>query len=175
MTHTTRLLAVIAALVFVAAACGSEDGNAQGDMTSTTTDTIPISEFTTTAAPTPSTPTDYAGFRNQTTACGADQPPPIETMEFATPGDQALNPDQPVTVVVATSCGDIVIEMDPEATPATVNSFIFLANEGYFDGGASHRISPGYVIQAGDPTATGFGGPGYVIPDEYPEDGFVYE
>jgi cyclophilin family peptidyl-prolyl cis-trans isomerase len=175
MTPSLRLSAVLAALALVVAACGSDDGGSAPASTSTTADTIPISEFTTTAAPTPPIPADYAGFREQPTACGADQPPPLEVMEFAAPDDQSLDPDRPVTVVLTTSCGNIVIDMDPGASPETVNSFVFLAREGYFDGGASHRISPSFLIQAGDPTATGFGGPGYAVPDEYPEDGFVYE
>jgi peptidyl-prolyl cis-trans isomerase B (cyclophilin B) len=52
---------------------------------------------------------------------------------------------------------------------------VFLAEQGYFDGTVSHRIAPGFVIQAGDPTATGRGGPGYVVPDELPPEGFAYE
>jgi peptidyl-prolyl cis-trans isomerase B (cyclophilin B) len=59
--------------------------------------------------------------------------------------------------------------------PATVNSFVFLASAGYFDGSVPHRVVPGFVIQAGDQTATGREGPGYTIPDELPESGFVYE
>ena len=51
---------------------------------------------------------------------------------------------------------------------------MFLAQQGYFDGTVSHRILPGFVIQAGDPTATGLGGPGYIVPDELPPEGFSY-
>ena len=67
-----------------------------------------------------------------------------------------------------TSCGDLVIELLPEVAPATVNSFVFLAEQGYFDGTVSHRIAPGFVVQLGDPTGSGRGGPGYRIPDELP-------
>ncbi len=175
LAHSGRLFVGLTALVLVAVACGSGEGEAAGESAPKTAATIPISEFTTTTAAAQAIPTDYAEFRGQVTACGAEQPPPIETMQYTSPEDQNLDPDQPVTVILATSCGDIVIEVDPAASPETVNSFVFLATEGYFDGGASHRISPSFVIQAGDPTATGFGGPGYVIPDEHPEEGFVYE
>ena len=97
-------------------------------------------------------------------------------MEFAAPDDQGLEPGSTVTATIVTSCGDIVLELDPALAPETVNSFVFLAREGYFDGTASHRIVPGFVLQAGDPTATGRGGPGYVIADEYPDDdNFQYE
>jgi len=67
------------------------------------------------------------------------------------------------------------VELYPELAPETVNSFVFLARSGYFDGSVSHRVVPGFVIQAGDPTATGREGPGYTIPDELPEPGFLYE
>ena len=76
-------------------------------------------------------------------------------------------PDRPTKIkaVLQTSCGDIAIELDPA----------ILAGEGYFDGTVSHRVLPGFVVQAGDPTATGREGPGYTIPDELPDPDFVYE
>jgi peptidylprolyl isomerase len=96
-------------------------------------------------------------------------------MTFAAPEDQALDPDKMVAATIQTSCGDIVIELDPGIAPETVNSFVFLARSGYFDGSVSHRVIPGFVIQAGDPSATGREGPGYTIADELPETGFVYD
>jgi cyclophilin family peptidyl-prolyl cis-trans isomerase len=62
--------------------------------------------------------------------------------------------------------GDIRFELYPKDAPETVNSFVFLAREGFYDGVTFHRVIPGFVAQAGDPTATGRGGPGYTIPDE---------
>jgi cyclophilin family peptidyl-prolyl cis-trans isomerase len=68
---------------------------------------------------------------------------------------------------MVTSCGTIEIELDPKTAPQTVNSFVFLANHGYFDGQYIHRIDTSIdVLQGGDPTGTGSGGPGYAIPDE---------
>lgn len=78
------------------------------------------------------------------------------------------------TATIVTSCGPIVIALDPDAAPETVASFVFLAEQGYFDGIAFHRIVPQFVIQGGDPTATGRGGPGYVVPDEFPPADFTY-
>ncbi|MBN2112962.1 MAG: peptidylprolyl isomerase [Acidimicrobiia bacterium] len=80
----------------------------------------------------------------------------------------------PVRVVLHTSCGAITLELDPALAPETVNSFVFLARQGYFDGTVSHRVLPGFVFQAGDPTASGTGSPGYRLPDEFPPDGFAY-
>lgn len=59
-----------------------------------------------------------------------------------------------------------VIELYPKSAPQTVNSFIFLAGEGWFDGVTFHRVLPGFVAQTGDPSGTGSGGPGYTIPNE---------
>jgi len=76
---------------------------------------------------------------------------------------------------MSTSCGDIGIRLDPSLAPETVNSFVFLASEGYFDGTVLHRIVPGFIAQGGDQTATGTGGPGYVIPEEFPPPTVPYD
>ena len=62
--------------------------------------------------------------------------------------------------------GEFVIELLPQSAPLTVNSFVFLANEGWFDGVTFHRVLEGFVAQTGDPSGTGMGGPGYTIPNE---------
>jgi peptidyl-prolyl cis-trans isomerase B (cyclophilin B) len=62
--------------------------------------------------------------------------------------------------------GDIVVELDAGAAPQTVNNFVFLARQGFYDGLTFHRVEPGFVIQGGDPTGTGAGGPGYNVPAE---------
>ncbi len=62
--------------------------------------------------------------------------------------------------------GDIVIELLPQAAPVTVNNFVFLARQHYYDGVTFHRVLPGFVAQGGDPAGTGSGGPGYFIPNE---------
>ena len=62
--------------------------------------------------------------------------------------------------------GSITVDLLPDDAPETVNSFIFLAREGYYDGCTFHRVIPGFVAQGGDPTGTGSGGPGYTLPDE---------
>jgi peptidylprolyl isomerase len=67
--------------------------------------------------------------------------------------------------------GTLTIALDPLAAPRTVNSFVFLAREGYYDGVVFHRIIPGFVVQGGDPTGSGRGGPGYQFGDELPPAG----
>jgi peptidylprolyl isomerase len=119
-------------------------------------------------------PLNYEGFRAQPTACGAEAPAPVTEMTFAAPEDQGIAADAQVTATITTSCGDIVADLDPSIAPETVNSFVFLARAGYFDGSAFHRIMPEFMIQGGDPTAIGSGNPGYVVADEFPETGFTY-
>lgn len=118
-----------------------------------------------------STP-EFDSFREQETACGGERPGRPEEMEFDAPADLGLTGT--VTAILHTSCGEIILELDAEMAPATVNSFVFLAEQGYFDRTVSHRVVPGFVIQAGDPTATGRGGPGYTIPDELPAPNLGY-
>jgi peptidyl-prolyl cis-trans isomerase B (cyclophilin B) len=80
-----------------------------------------------------------------------------------------LPPSEPKaaeTLTVATNRGDIELTLTPDAVPCTVNSFVSLAEQGYFDGTKCHRLVPGFVLQCGDPAATGAGGPGYRFDDE---------
>ena len=72
------------------------------------------------------------------------------------------------TAEMVTSKGTIVIALDPVAAPKTVNNFVFLARYHYFEGIFFHRVIPGFVLQGGDPTGTGTGGPGYRFADELP-------
>ena len=101
-------------------------------------------------------------------ACGADVPKGAvdPKPQFSSPA-RVLDEGKTYTATLQTSCGDIVIELLADQAPETVNSFVFLAQEGYFDGQRIHRIDTSIdVLQGGDPTGTGSGGPGYSIPDE---------
>ena len=115
----------------------------------------------------------YAGYLAQPTACGGEAPEGFAPLSFAVPEQLGLSGT--ATATIETSCGPIEIALDADTYRETVNSFAFLAREGYFDGSACHRVSSGFMIQCGDPTATGSGGPGYIVPDEFPPEGFVYE
>lgn len=120
-------------------------------------------------------PRGYEGFRNQPTACGAEAPEPEPVLQFSAPEPQTdVTPEATVIATVETSCGDIVIELDPEGAPQTVNSFVFLTREGFFDGQVFFRIVQDFRVFSGDPQANGTGGPGYRIADEYPPSDFVY-
>jgi len=69
-------------------------------------------------------------------------------------------------ITMETSKGTIELELYPEHAPITVNNFVFLTNEGYYDGVTFHRVIDNFVIQGGDPAGTGRGGPGYKFADE---------
>lgn len=171
--HMSRIAAAVIVLSMGAAACSGAEAETAATTTSPPT-TAPPTTTTTDEVPLRVTPRSYEDYRNQPTACGAGQPAPVVEMTFDGPEQVELNPES-TQAIIATSCGDIVIELDVAGAPETVNSFVFLAEQGYYAGSASHRIVPDFVIQAGDPTATGRGGPGYFIGDEFPEDGFLYE
>jgi len=101
-------------------------------------------------------------------ACGATAPEDATQPkpQFSAP-EQVVQEGTTYSAEVQTSCGTIVIELLADRAPETVNSFVFLAQKGYFDGQRIHRLDTSIdVIQGGDPTGTGSGGPGYTIPDE---------
>lgn len=120
-------------------------------------------------------PGTYEAYRAQSTACGADQPDSEQVMSFDTYEPQSdITADAEVTATITTSCGDVVIDLDPASSPETVQSFVFLARQGFYNGTAFHRIVADYVLQGGDPEANGLGNPGYAITDEYPPADFEY-
>ena len=80
--------------------------------------------------------------------------------------EQVLDGAERHQAVIKTSAGPISVELYSAEAPATVNSFLFLAQQGFYDGTIIHRVVPGFVVQMGDPTGTGAGGPGYRFDDE---------
>jgi cyclophilin family peptidyl-prolyl cis-trans isomerase len=86
-------------------------------------------------------------------------------MEFAQP-EQVLDDASTHDAVVETSQGTIALRLFSNEAPVAANSFAFLAGQGFYDGTIIHRVVPGFVIQMGDPTGTGTGGPGYRFDDE---------
>ncbi len=86
--------------------------------------------------------------------------------QWNSPPEMQIDTDKKYKARIETNRGTIVMELYPEFAPMTVNNFVFLANEGYYDGVAFHRVIDDFVIQGGDPTGTGRGGPGYKFGDE---------
>jgi len=91
---------------------------------------------------------------------------------FKEPPPMTIDPAKKYTATMETSCGKITIDLDPKAAPKTVNSFVFLAKQKFFDGLTFHRVVKDFVIQGGDPQGTGQGGPGYEFEDELPQAGY---
>jgi len=143
-----RLLILLVALIAVlGAGCGGDD-----ESTSATT-----------AAPAATAPETDTGTGSDA-GCeqvAAPEPKPEGTLKAPT----APLPAGEYRAVVRTNCGDFTITLDPKASPKTVASFVSLAEKGFYDDTVFHRIVPGFVIQGGDPTATGGGGPGYSTVD----------
>jgi cyclophilin family peptidyl-prolyl cis-trans isomerase len=138
-----RRAAAIVALVLVAAGCG---GSSSKDAVST------------------ASPPQPANGR----CTRVDAPAPRESEDRSKPGPLAAG--KTYTATVSTSCGSFRIALDLEQSPHAVASFVALARAGYFDHTIFHRIVPGFVIQGGDPTQTGGGGPGYSTVDTPPQD-----
>ena len=93
-----------------------------------------------------------------------DAPNDRDTKAYAEPEDR-LDPARTYRLTVRTNCGDFTVELDPQASPNAAASVYSLAENGFFDGTTFHRVVPGFVIQGGDPTGTGSGGPGYSTVD----------
>jgi peptidyl-prolyl cis-trans isomerase B (cyclophilin B) len=133
-----------AALALLATGCGSD------------------SETSTSAA---SSTTDTGGAPVE--CAEVDAPAPREDGGAAKPAER-LDPEKTWTLTFDTSCGTFVVTLDVEHAPATTASLVSLARSGFYDDTVFHRIVPGFVIQGGDPTQSGSGGPGYSTVDAPP-------
>lgn len=89
------------------------------------------------------------------------------TTQYDAPPAMTIDLSKLYTAAIETSAGSITVELYPAHAPQTVNNFVFLAREGFYDGVIFHRTISGFMIQGGDPTGTGTGGPGYRFRDEF--------
>ncbi len=85
---------------------------------------------------------------------------------YSSPPPLTIDAAHKYTATIHTSAGDMTAELLPGDAPRTVNNFVFLARDGFYDGVIFHRVIPGFMVQGGDPTGTGRGGPGYKFEDE---------
>ncbi len=86
---------------------------------------------------------------------------------YSAPPPMTVDSEKTYTATIETDKGDITIDLFVKDAPKTVNNFVFLAREGFYDGVTFHRVIAGFMAQAGDPTGTGTGGPGYKFEDEF--------
>jgi peptidyl-prolyl cis-trans isomerase B (cyclophilin B) len=141
-----HLAVLIATLALVAAGCGSS------------------SDKETDATPQPESTVDLSNGCPK-----AETPGPKDVGELAKPTER-LSADKTYVAAVSTSCGDFEITLDAKRAPKTGGSFKYLADKQFFDGLMFHRIVGDFVIQGGDPTGSGGGGPGYTIVEPPPQD-----
>jgi cyclophilin family peptidyl-prolyl cis-trans isomerase len=87
--------------------------------------------------------------------------------QYNKPPEMTIDPIKKYTATFSTDKGDIVVDLFADKAPKTVNNFIFLAREGFYDGTIFHRVINDFMAQGGDPTGTGTGGPGYRFADEF--------
>jgi len=86
--------------------------------------------------------------------------------QYASAPAMSIDPNKTFTATFETSRGSIVVDLFPKDAPNTVNNFVFLAREGFYNGTKFHRVIPDFMVQGGDPEGTGRGGPGYKFADE---------
>lgn len=134
-------LGFLLVVVALAAGCGGDDEASQATEDTTTT-----------------TATDSSGCENV-------EVPAAREDGGATKPTAPLKPDVTYTLTFETNCGSFVVTLDQKAAPATTASLVQLSRKGFFDDTIFHRIVPGFVIQGGDPTQSGNGGPGYSTVD----------
>ena len=88
------------------------------------------------------------------------------SMQWSSPPEMTIDPDKDYQATIETNKGNIVLDLFPKYAPKTVNNFTFLANQDFYDDVKFHRVIPNFMVQGGDPTGTGRGGPGYRFEDE---------
>lgn len=91
----------------------------------------------------------------------------VHNMSWPNPPAMEIDPNKEYEAIIRTEKGTIRIQLFAREAPLTVNNFVFLARQGFYDGVSFHRVLPGFMAQTGDPTGTGSGGPGYTFADEF--------
>jgi peptidyl-prolyl cis-trans isomerase B (cyclophilin B) len=139
-----RVLPILLASLVFAAGCGGRNDEASGDTSGTTTTAV--------------------------SECADVEAPEARTPDPAAAPSDPLDPSKTYTLTFDTSCGSFTVMLDQKLAPKTAASLVALAKDGYFDDTIFHRVVSGFVIQGGDPTQSGSGGPGYSTVDVPPSD-----
>ena len=101
--------------------------------------------------------------------CTDEKPPAASPKTYPAAPPQTIDPAKTYTATMKTSCGTITLALDPVAAPVATNNFVFLSEEGFYDGLTFHRAAKDFVIQGGDPKGDGSGSPGYSVAGEVPD------
>jgi len=161
-TRIALLVGVVVAIVAAISLWPESDSTTAPE----TTETSVAENSETTVAPVPAGLFEYGQGECAPTDGSGDQ-----VREFASAPKLCIDPTKTYTALISTNKGDLTVVLDPTKAPGTVNNFVNLARSKYFDDTVCHRAIPTFVVQCGDPTATGAGGPGYAIADELPAAG----
>jgi len=103
-------------------------------------------------------------------SCGGQAPEPApmpKPKTYSSPPSMVIDTSKQYIATIETEKGNLVLGLFAKDVPITVNNFVFLAREGFYDGSTFHRVIPGFMAQGGDPTGTGRGTPGYTFADEF--------
>jgi cyclophilin family peptidyl-prolyl cis-trans isomerase len=166
------VIVVIAAAIVIGIGAAVFTGNNKTATTTTTSSTTTTSTTTTTTLPA----ADAAAQRASNAAavafgCPASTTTRVNTLSWKTAPPMTINKSATYDATFDTTAGTFVVELDPAEAPITVNNFVFLAEHNFYKCVILQRVIPNGIIQGGDPTGTGSGGPGYTIADEYPKAG----
>ncbi len=158
------LIVIVAALTV--AACGLPGAEPVVEDSTAAPTTEDSADAATEAAPTEAAAEEPAADGSATL--------PVERVGmYSSPPEMTIDPDKVYYATIKTEKGDIEVQLFADRAPVTVNNFVFLAREGYYDGTPFHRVLDDFMAQAGDPSGTGMGGPGYQFEDEiYPGTSF---
>lgn len=155
----TAAVVIVGIVIFSFILNSGDDDNSASDTTTTT----PTEETTT-----PTTAKNVA----YPAGCTDEKPDTGDKKSYDKAPEMTIDASKTYVATVDTNCGSFKMTLDADNAPQTVNSFVFLANEGFYDGLTWHRLVQDFVIQGGDPDGNGTGGPGYEVPDEPPADGY---
>ena len=158
-TRIALLVGVVVAIVAAISLWPESDSATESETTDTS-----VTE--TTIAPAPAVPFEYGEGE-----CAPNDGSGSQIQKFDDAPKLCIDPTKTYTALITTNKGEITVVLDPTKAPGTVNNFVNLARSKYFDNTVCHRAIPTFVVQCGDPTATGTGGPGYSITDELPSAG----
>ncbi|MFN8496532.1 MAG: peptidylprolyl isomerase [Anaerolineae bacterium] len=159
-------IVVIVGLGLLAFALG-QNANRQATPATAIQPTVPVSVVTAAAPSTAPGGAATPAASSGTPAAGAAAAAAAGAgKKYSAPPPMTIDPSKTYVATIETDKGKIVTEMYPQDAPQTVNNFVSLAKDGFYDGLTFHRVEPGFVIQGGDPAGNGTGGPGYTIPAE---------
>ncbi|MFQ5557260.1 MAG: peptidylprolyl isomerase [Acidimicrobiales bacterium] len=175
-TVAAVVLAVIVAVIVISGGNDGDDGDEStvaghdpsDDAATPTPDTPAAGDVTDATGPSGPLPVDFEPFSG--TGALSDTIPALRNAVYTAPPDLVIDTANTYEAVITTTKGTMRITLFDDAAPVTVNNFVGLARDGFYDGVAFHRVIDDFMAQTGDPTGTGAGGPGYQFEDEFDPD-----